>query len=199
MPKTSDDFWSHKWVQNGEPVKIEKYFAPNVKNFINDAIIDTFTGVLNCQILNIRNDCFCVIQFVCAVTAIIAFLLDKVWKYPSYREALFYCVVIYFLFYGLFMLYGYFIIGNTILDCHEPEMSGLDLGHNWKVKTEFDPLKAEFTVNLYCRSLSTGKSNTGTLTQRVGRWIDEDGVVLCRVICKDIRVLHDQVLGKITN
>ncbi|KAF0992567.1 hypothetical protein HZS_759 [Henneguya salminicola] len=157
------DFWEKNWKPKGVPVKIDKYFTPNVKNFIDDCIRDTFIEDLKSKGKYAKQDFYSFTQFVCILIAILSYLMDKMYKYPLYHNALFYSCVAYYATYAISLIYYYLLMSDLLLTCHEPESSGLDKGYLWTIHTSFEPLKAEFLVKLECQNLSNGKRNHGIL------------------------------------
>ncbi|KAF1744244.1 hypothetical protein MXB_5314 [Myxobolus squamalis] len=187
-----EDFWDTNWKPNGVPVKIDKYCGANVKNFIDDCIRDAKGTYC-------KQDFLGFLQFICIVVAILSFLGDKVYKYPFHHEWLVYGCVTYYSIYIILMLYQFFVINDLLLTCIEPEVTGLDKGFLWNIRTKFQLPEAQYIVELDCKNISTGKINHTNIRRNVGKWINGDGEILVRKIYKELKTSHDQIIGKITN
>jgi len=176
-----------------KPIKVNKWETNAVKNALDDACKKYFKETLNFTEDFKLMDGRLYISFIACLFSGYALIYDWLNPFPKSRSVLILCVIAYFILMGILTFYMQFIERGKFYSGKLVDKTGLDPVSWCSISSKLKKFDDKYNLTLeYNDGTDKTTSSSQKLSNSVGNYFDEDGVLCYDRFTRDLRNIYEQ-------
>ncbi|XP_065312566.1 signal peptidase complex subunit 2-like [Gordionus sp. m RMFG-2023] len=183
-----------KWSIEDKPVKIDKWDNTAVKNSLDDMVKKIISEKYEMEESFSIVDGRLVICTIACIVSLFALVYDYIQPFPKSRTVLIICSLSYFFMMAVFTLYIKYVEKDIIFVGLRKDESGFDKPQKWTIRTNLKRFDDIYEIIYEFIDPNTNKRCNSMLNKSVASWINENGVILPKLLEKDLTYLHDKII-----